>query len=182
MKGRFKATAAALGNDKKEAEPLTIPEEIKQNEKFAKILKDADTIDLIRAFVNAMTSKKEQLATSQPMTLDEPEDDADSQKAFADELLKVFPSSGEKAREFAESLRNSGLVIKKARDGKVMRDKSMPCHKDGGRTHKDEINQGESDDPLNIFKVQGSPSAESLSQTQTQKTAAGTDEPGKSGG
>ena len=129
-----------------------------------------------------MTSKKEQLATSQPMTLDEPEDDADSQEAFADELLKVFPSSGDKAREFAESLRSSGLVVKKARGGKVMRDKSMPYHKDGGRVHKDEINQCESDDPLNIFKIQGSTSAESASQTQTQRTAAGTEERGKSGG
>ena len=55
-----------------------------------------------------MTSKKEQLATSQPMTLDEPEDEADSQEAFADELLKVFPASGDKAKEFAESLRSSG--------------------------------------------------------------------------
>ena len=144
-----------LWEAKKEAEPLTIPEEIKQNEKFATILKDADTIDLIRAVVGAMTSKKEQLVASQPMTLDEPEDEADSQKAFADELLKVFPASSDKAMEFAESLRSSGLVIKKAR---VMRDRSMPYQKDGGSA------------------------SESVSQTQPQNTADGTEEPGKSGG
>ena len=102
-----------------------------------------------------MTNKKEQLVASQPMTLDEPEDEADSQKAFADELLKAFPTSGDKAIAFAESLRSSGLVIKKAR---VTRDRSMPYQKDGRRV------------------------LESLSQTQTQNTPDGTEEPGKSGG
>ena len=57
--------------------------------------------------------------------------------------------------EFAESLRSSGLVIKKA---KVMRDRSMPYQTDGGIM------------------------SESVSQTQTQNTADGTEEPGKSGG